>query len=220
MHCGERGEERGSGDFNVRGLAGKTALRNSIGACRAPAASHISHRASSPEVGVLWRILPTKRVHQSNGGGGVRKQALPCLRCSGLWASETTVRGQEGTMGECWKSCPRQHPQSIPRGCRGPVLGIPGQGGSSSHFWFWSCFAGFKFSFTLWNCPELLEGSCPGTNPSFSGCHPCSLRLPDLCSERGGSESGQLLAMTGGTGPPHTSARGLGALCQASPVRS
>ena len=187
MHCGERGEERGSGDFNVRGLAGKTALRNSIGACRAPAASHISHRASSPEVGVLWRILPTKRVHQSNGGGGVRKQALPCLRCSGLWASETTVRGQEGTMGECWKRGGRAAPASTPRAFHGAaevqcwvflgraeVLPISGSGAASLGS---SCPSpcGTVLSSLRAAALELTPLSLAAT-PAASGSLTCALR--------------------------------------------
>lgn len=167
--------------------------------------------------GISFPLSVSTSLMVGVGSGSKHFHALGVLACGPL-------KPPSGTRREPWvgvgKEVEELPPQSIPRGCRGPVLGIPGQGGSSSHFWFWSCFAGFKLSFTLWNCPELLEGSCPGTNPSFSGCHPCSLRLPDLCSERDGSESGQLLAMTGGTGPPHTSARGLGALCQASPVRS
>lgn len=146
---GKKGKKGGSGDFSAGGLA-KTELGNLIGECRVPDTSHISHRAFLRELRVLLSILLRILSVSANlmVGVGSGSKCFHALGVLARWVSETTISCLKGKVGACWGRGGRapQDPQSTPLGWRGAVLGIPGKGGSSSHFWFWSFFPGFGLS--------------------------------------------------------------------------
>lgn len=167
-----------------------------------PDTSHISHRAFLRELGILLSILLRILSVSANlmvrvGSGSKRFHALGVLA---RWVSETTSSCLKGKVGGCWGRGGRTPtPHSTPRALhwagevqcwvflgKQAVLPISGSGASS---------LGSGRPSALWNCLMLLEGSCLRTDPSLSGCHPCGLQLPDLCSYRRRSESGHLLAI-------------------------
>lgn len=115
--------------------------------------------------------------------GSKRFHALGVLA---RWVSETTSSCLKGKVGGCWgrggRTPPHQHPQSTPLGWRGAVLGIPGKAGSSSHFWFWSFFPGFRssvspveLSCSLRAAVSGLTPLSPAATPVASGSLTCAL---------------------------------------------
>lgn len=126
MHCGERGEERGSGDFNVRGLAGKTALRNSIGACRAPAASHISAGRPHQKWGFFGMSFPlsvSTSLMVGVGSGSKHFHALGVLACGPLKPPSGARRepwvGVGKEVEELPPPAPPEHSTGLPRSSAG-----------------------------------------------------------------------------------------------------